>query len=109
MKKKGLLLGMILLSVVGFSGCSGKKITGEYIGERGTLTIRGDKTWHYFFDGWMEDVEFTGTYESLDSNTYKLEAKEITLYADVESENRLYVYSDDRHWGEETFRKVGDN
>lgn len=109
MKKRSLLFGLLLLGIMGITGCSGSKITGEYIGEGSTLTIRGDKTWCYFYDGWMEDVEFNGTYESVDNNTYKLESDKIVLYADIEGDNRLYVYSDDRRWGEETFRKVGDN
>lgn len=100
---------IITLSVLGtmflFIGCGGN-INGNYIGEDGgTLEISAGK-FSYFEEGWFEDFSLSGDCSKQDSDTYVLEGDDVTLYADIEDNDKLYVYSNDSRWRSEYFRKT---
>lgn len=105
MKKRNLLI-CLTVSMIIMAGCGTKSIAGTYIGRGSTLTIRTDGSWTYLYEGWTGDMEGNGTYEAIDDNTYELYSEEVTLYADIEDGEDLYVYSDDSDWIPETFQKV---
>lgn len=96
------LLGTMLLLV----GCGGN-INGNYIGEDGGGTLEiSDGKFSYFEEGWIEDLSLSGNCSKQDKDTYILEGDDITLYADLEDDDKLYVYSDESKWRSEYFRKI---
>lgn len=85
------------------------KIVGTYQGTDGAgiLSINDDDTWSYVQEGdWgSDDTDWNGTY-SKDKETYLLECDDIILYAEVTSDDILYVHSNSSSWGSEDFRKI---
>ena len=107
MKRKICFVVMLcLIMLISMIGCGSNSIVGTYVGQAGTLKLSEDGEWWYFQDNWMEDTDWRGSYKKAEGKTYELECEDVTLYADVEEEGELFVYSPDPDWGSETFRKV---
>lgn len=82
------------------------KIVGTYVGKPGTLWIEANNEWSYYEEEWLHTIEWNGTYSKVENGIYQLDCEVVTLYAEIEDDNKLYVYSDDSRWHETTFYKI---
>lgn len=104
--KKKIIISLLIGSTISLVAC-GNNIDGTYIGEDGGGTLEiSDGDFSYYEEHWIGDLEFSGSCSKKDNNTYELESEDVTLYADVEGDGKIFVYSDSSKWRSEYFRKT---